>query len=316
MSRALWIDDPETSFRQWQHDEAVGADRRAFAEQSIIQHCSMFGRFHEYLQAHRATLASFGTDHIDGFFASLDRDCRPGTTTRLRYLKLIDRLSRHLVAQEVRSDNPAGSILISERWPEDEPIPVFLSRDDDARVQTGCASRHFESFKDLRNTAIVALFLSTGVAAAELQQLTVEDLDISTARLSVFVEKHGPRLARRVPVDSFAVDVLRMYHGARAEIQCSTAWLFVATAGGKPMKTGTLGACVRTALRAVGAAAADESPRLLRNTYGRRHLIEGKSNEQVSGLLGLSSHRTATRLRDTLEEPEFIPGATARWLET
>jgi hypothetical protein len=59
---------------------------------------------------------------------------------------------------------------------------------------------------------------------------------------------------------------------------------------------------VRAALRAVGAAAADESPRLLRNTYGRRQLLEGKTNEQVSNRLGLSSHRTATRLRETLTE--------------
>jgi site-specific recombinase XerD len=316
MSRELWIEDPETAFRQWQHAEAVGADRRSFAEQSIIQHCSMFGRLHHYLHAHRATLASFGTDHIDGFFTSLDRDCQPGTTTRVRYLKLIDRLFRHLVAQGVRSDNPAGSLLASERWPEDEPIPVYLSCDDDARVQAVCAPRQFESFKDLRNTAIVALFLGSGVAAAELQLLTVDDLDVSSARVSVFVEKHGPRLARRVPVDSFAVDALRVYHDAREEMQCPTAWLFVATAGGKPMKPGTLGACVRTALRVAGVAAADESPRLLRNTFGRRHLIGGKSNEQVSSLLGLSSHRTATRLRDTLEEPDFTPGAIDRWLET
>jgi hypothetical protein len=49
-------------------------------------------------------------------------------------------------------------------------------------------------------------------------------------------------------------------------------------------------------------AAADESPRLLRNTYGRRHLLEGKTKEQVSNLLGLSSHRTATRLRETITE--------------
>jgi hypothetical protein len=74
----------------------------------------------------------------------------------------------------------------------------------------------------------------------------------------------------------------------------------MATAGGKPMKPATLGQCVRSALRPAGAAAADESPRLLRNTYGRRHLLEGKTNEQVSSLMGLSSHRTATRLRETI----------------
>ncbi|CAB3810167.1 Tyrosine recombinase XerC [Paraburkholderia ultramafica] len=308
MDLDLWTSAPETAYLLWQSAEATGADRRAFAEQSIVQHCSMFARFHHYLMAHRTTVASFGADHIDGFFSALEHDCQPGTTTRLRYLKLIDRLSRHLVAHELRSDNPAGRMLAREHWPEDEPIPVYLPADEDARLQAVCAARHFESFKDLRNTAIVALFLGSGITAAELRELTSDDLDTGSARMSVFVKKHGPRIARRVPVDPFAVDVLWMYHGARTEMPCPTNWLFVATAGGKPMKADTLGSCVRTALRLAGAAADDESPRLLRNTYGRRHLSEGKTNEQVSALLGLSSHRTATRLRDTLEQADFGPG--------
>ena len=82
---------------------------------------------------------------------------------------------------------------------------------------------------------------------------------------------------------------------------CATDWLFVATAGGKPMKPDTLVKSVRTALKSAGLSAADKSPRLLRNTYGRRHLAAGKTNEQVSNLLGLSSHRTVTRLRFTLD---------------
>jgi hypothetical protein len=69
------------------------------------------------------------------------------------------------------------------------------------------------------------------------------------------------------------------------------------------VKPATLGQCVRAALRLVDATATDESPRLLRNTYGRRLLLEGKTNEQVSNLLGLSSHRTAARLRETIADP-------------
>jgi hypothetical protein len=67
MDLDLWIREPETAFREWQNAEAVGADRRAFAEQSITQHCSMFSRFNQYLVSRHATLATFGTDHIDGF---------------------------------------------------------------------------------------------------------------------------------------------------------------------------------------------------------------------------------------------------------
>jgi site-specific recombinase XerD len=127
----------------------------------------------------------------------------------------------------------------------------------------------------------------------------------------VFVKKRGPRIARRVPIDAFAVDLLRAYAKAREGQAVSDGLLFMATASGKSMKPGTLGQCVQAALRLVGATADDESPRLLRNTYGRRHLLEGKTNEQVSNLLGLSSRRTATRLRETILDPGDDDGRTA-----
>jgi site-specific recombinase XerD len=301
----LWLAAPEDAYAQWQREEATGADRRAFADQSIVQHRSMFSRFHDYLTAHRVTVANYGADHLDGFFTDLAQDCAPGTTTRLRYLKLIDRFTRHLVNVELRADNPAALMLVNESWPEDEPRPIYLSSEDDARLQAVCVSTEDAAFKELRNTAIVALFLASGVTAAELRQLRVDDLDMHGGRPSVLVERHGPRIARRVPIDAFAADVLRSYQDARRRIQCATQWLFIATAGGKPMQPDTLVKCVRASLRRAGLSAADESPRLLRNTFGRREIIEGKTNEQVSNLMGLSSHRTATRLRQTVDEKEI-----------
>jgi site-specific recombinase XerD len=306
MQTDLWLSDPENAYGQWQRAEATGADRRAFADQSIVQHCSMFSRFNNYLSARRQCVVTFGADHIDGFFEELAHDCEPGTTTRYRYLKLIDRLARHLVALELRKENPAAVLLARENWPEDEPTPIYLSGEDDKCLQAICRTTAFSSAKALRNTAIVALFLGCGVTAAELSSLRVADLDVEDNRPSVLVEKHGPRLARRVPIDTFAIDVLRAYHAARTGILGATDSLFVATAGGKPMKPDTLVKCVRMALKAAGLSAADESPRLLRNTYGRRHLAAGKTNEQVTNLLGLSSHRTATRLRLTLDSAACV----------
>lgn len=303
MQTDLWLSDPEAAYSQWQHAEATGADRRSFADQSIVQHCSMFSRFNDYLSVRRQNVATFGPDQIQGFFDELAHDCQPGTTTRLRYLKLIDRFTRHLIAMEIRKENPAAELLAREHWPEDEPTPIYLTEWDDNRLQAVCGTSDVRSLKELRNTAIVALFLGCGVTVAELILLRLDDFDAEETRPSVVVEKHGPRLARRVPVDSFAVDVLRRYHEARADMTCVTEWLFVATSGGKPMKPDTLLKCVRIALRKAGLSVADESPRLLRNTYGRRHLAAGKTNEEVSNLLGLSSHRTVTRLRQTLDRP-------------
>jgi hypothetical protein len=74
MTLALWTSDPETAYAQWQRTEAAGADRRAFAERSIVQHCAMFARFNRFLLARGQALTTFGSDHIDGFFEELARD--------------------------------------------------------------------------------------------------------------------------------------------------------------------------------------------------------------------------------------------------
>jgi site-specific recombinase XerD len=161
-------------------------------------------------------------------------------------------------------------------------------------------------FKSLRNTAIVATFLGAGITAAECRYLRLSDLDIYGIRPDVLVQKRGPRIARRVPLEPFALDVLREYYDARATLPCQSEWLFLATAAGKPMKDDTLGKCVRIAMLSVNMTAADMSPRLLRNTYARRHLQAGKTDEEVANLLGLSSHRTSARLRQTLE-PSVVP---------
>ena len=305
MIESDWLSEPDTAYENWQRTEAAGADRRPFAEQSIVQHQAMFARFLRYLKAHRKTVATYGLDDVEAFFVELAGDVTEGTTTQLRYLKLIDRLTRHLVAMEIRKDNPAATMLVGVSWPEDEPTPVFLSEMNDKRLQAACVVPPNATFKQLRGIAVVSVFLGTGITAAECRNLRTEDVDVDGIRPDVFVPKHGPRIARRVPLDDFALDVVREYGHTRASLGDGGGYFFIATATGKPMKDDTLGKCVRSALAALGISAGDMSPRLLRNTYGRRHICSGSTNDQVSNLLGLSSHRTATRLRQTIDVPSF-----------
>jgi len=75
-----------------------------------------------------------------------------------------------------------------------------------------------------------------------------------------------------------------------------------------------LGRIVRDELLAIDVRLPDMSPRTLRNTYARRLLIAGRSNEDVGRLLGLSSQRTAIRLRTTLahSRSDALTSKTAR----
>ncbi|MCA8143598.1 tyrosine-type recombinase/integrase [Burkholderia multivorans] len=294
----LWLSAPTEAYQQWQRTEAAGADRRAFSPRSIVQHEAMFERFMRHLAAAQLSLATFGPDHLESFFADLDRRCKPGTTTRLRYEKLLDRLGRHLVDIGVRKSNPAAAYALTQTWPDDEPVPVYLPEADDFRLQTSIRSIDGLDDRALRNRAIVALLLSTGVTAQEIRQAAAVDLDLSPARPHLLVPKRGPREARRVNVSEFAKPALARWLSRSATAH--SPLLFPSPRAGGPMTDEMLGRIVRDELLAVDIRVPDMSPRTLRNTFARRQLLAGRSNDDVMRMLGLTSQRTVIRIRTTI----------------
>ncbi|WP_175950781.1 tyrosine-type recombinase/integrase [Burkholderia sp. BCC0405] len=304
----LWLSAPTEAYQQWQRTEAAGADRRAFSPRSIVQHDAMFERFMRHLAAAQRSLATFGAEQLETFFADLDRRCKPGTTTRLRYQKLLDRLGRHLVDVGVRKTNPAAAYALAQTWPEDEPVPVYLLEADDRRLQDSVASLDGLDERAVRNRAIVALLLSTGITAQEIRQAATGDLDLSPARPHLLIPKRGPREARRINLEDFARPVLErwMSHTAAA----ASALLFPSPRAGGPMTDEMLGRIVRDELLAVDIRVPDMSPRTLRNTFARRLLLAGRSNDDVMAALGLTSQRTVIRIRATLQPAHQANGAT------
>ena len=294
----LWLSAPTEAYQQWQRTEAAGADRRAFSPRSIVQHEAMFERFMRHLAAAQRSLATFGPDHLDSFFADLDRRCTPGTTTRLRYQKLLDRLGRHLVDVGVRKTNPAAAYTLTQTWPEDEPVPVYLLEADDHRLQESVATLDGLDERAIRNRAIVALLLSTGITAQEIRQALTDNLDLSPARPHLLIPKRGPREARRVNVDEFAQPALARWRNWVTA--AGSPLLFPSPRAGGPMTDEMLGRIVRDELLAIDVRLPDMSPRTLRNTFARRLLLAGRSNDDVMQLLGLTSQRTVIRIRATL----------------
>ncbi|VWC41933.1 phage integrase family protein [Burkholderia lata] len=304
----LWLSAPTEAYQQWQRTEAAGADRRAFSPRSIVQHEAMFERFMRHLAAAQRSLATFGPDHLESFLADVDRRCKPGTTTRLRYQKLLDRLGRHLVDVGVRKTNPAAAYTLTQTWPEDEPVPVYLLEADDRRLQESVASLDGLDERAVRNRAVVALLLSTGITAQEIRQATTSDLDLSPARPHILIPKRGPREARRINLEDFARPVLERWRNHTAA--AASALLFPSPRAGGPMTDEMLGRIVRDELLALDIRVPDMSPRTLRNTFARRLLLAGRSNDDVMDALGLTSQRTVIRIRATLQPAPQANGAT------
>ncbi|REG45539.1 site-specific recombinase XerD [Paraburkholderia sp. BL6669N2] len=298
----LWAAEPHAAYAQWQTTEAAGADRRRFSQRSIVQHKAMFDRFLRHLGTRGVALATFGPEHLESFFGDVENRCAPGTTTRLRYVKLIDRLSRHLVDIGLRESNPAAPFALSAAWPEDEPEPLFLDPAADAALQAYAQPDAGDDARLCRNRAVVALLLGAGLTAAELRGACWRDIVIDGIRPQVRIPKRGARLERTVALPPFSTPPLAAWQ--RAHPASDGTLLFPAPrTGDKPINDVLLGAIVREALEAIGFAAVDMSPRVLRNTFARRQLLSGRTNEQTSALLGLASQRTVTRLRATITAP-------------
>jgi len=295
----LWTAEPHTAYLHWQTTEAAGADRRRFSQRSIVQHRAMFDRFLRHLVTRGVALATFGPEHLDSFFDDVDNRCASGTTTRLRYVKLIDRLCRHLVDVGLRHSNPVTTFALSAAWPEDEPEPLFLDTDADTALQGYVQPDAGDDGRLCRNRAVVALLLGAGLTAAELRGARGRDIVVE-GRPQVSVPKRGARLERTVALPAFSTPALAAWQ--RLHPSPDGALLFPAPrTDDKPINDVLLGVIVRDALDAIGFAAPDMSPRVLRNTFARRQLLSGRTNEQTTAMLGLASHRTVIRIRDTIK---------------
>ncbi|CAM2159398.1 Tyrosine recombinase XerC (plasmid) [Pararobbsia alpina] len=295
----LWRSNPSSAYARWQEREAEGADRRPFSSQSIVQHRSMFERFNRFLTDHGASLATFGSDHVDTFLA-------PGgffaedTTTRIRYAKLVDRLCRHLVEIGVRHDNPAFDLLRRLRWPDGEGVPAYLDELEDAKLQELIQPRLTDDERASRNRAMVALLLGSGVTATEFQRITLSDIHLESAHPYVSIAAHGSRPARTVQFEQFALSSIGKWLAIRVTYD-SPADLLFPSRRGNPFTVASLGNVVRDALEQIDVIADDMSPRLLRNTDCRRRLLAGQSADEVTYRLGLTSNRTVERMRATLD---------------
>jgi site-specific recombinase XerD len=303
---AHWKIDPITAYHDWQHRHAASeTNGRIFANRSVIQHCAMFERFERYLVDHRTSALTFDESHLEGFLEVIRRASTPGATTAHRYVKLIDRLCRHLVGIQLRKTNPAERKARNQLWPQVDPNLLYLDPDVDsllqAYVQDGVES---DDPRTMRNRAIVALLLGTGITASELRFALDVETSLDPIRPCVTVPKRGPRLERKVTIAEFAVPALDRWKTYVGAVQCDTL-LFPST-GNKPISDWTLTHIVKTTLDSIEFSARETGPRLLRNTYARRKLLEGRSDYDVSVLLGLKSLRTVNRIRQTMENNDTV----------
>jgi len=170
------------------------------------------GTIESYLTVGRAFcdyLAAAGRDSahtairretVESYLAEMNDRVAPATTAK--HYRSLQQLFRWLVSDGELDRSPMEN-MSAPAVPE-QPVPV-LDLDQLARLLKSCAGNTFENRRD---TAIIRLFLDTGMRAGELAGLKLEDVDREQS--VAFVMGKGGR-GRACPFGSKTADALRRY---------------------------------------------------------------------------------------------------------
>lgn len=293
----LWLNNPERAYADWQEREAEGVDGQHFSARSRAQHQAMFEKFLRYLRETGRDLANYGDEHVAAFCESVGAR---SAATRMRYLKLLDRVGRQLVRADVRVSNPASEQLRTGHWP-DEDQPLFLPEDKDALLQAYTQPAPDDGLREVRGRAVVALYLATGVTLSEGIATELDNLQLDATLPYLHIKAKAARGARTVPITPFAIPALRTWLTRRAAEGTQGQALLTLHTDGSRINEASVGRIVKSALTTIDFVASDMSPRVLRNTVCRRLLLDGVDYVEVNRILGLSSVRTVDRIAATIE---------------
>jgi site-specific recombinase XerD len=215
-------------------------------------------------------------EHVTAFIAHL-LELHSHSTAANRF-RALQRLFGWLVDEEELAVSPMAKMR-----PPKVPVrpPTVLTVGNMQRLLKACQGR---TFAQRRDTAMIRCLIDTGMRAAELVSLNVDDVDLD--RNVAYVVGKGRR-ERSVPLGAKAVSAIDRYKRLRAghrESALPNMWLGLR---GPFTTTG-----LRQMLAARGAAAGLDRriwPHLLRHSFAHMWLSEGGGETDLMRIAGWSS---------------------------
>lgn len=227
-------------------------------------------------------LTELRREHIEAFLVDLGRRGQRPATLANRYRSLQQFYKWLLEEGEIKVSPMAH--MRPPHVPE-EPPEVLRPENLSALLAT-CAGTGFE---DRRDTAILRLFLDSGIRLAEMAGLSVTDIDFDH-NIAVVMGK-GSR-PRAVPFGKRTAKAIDRYLRARAHhAHAADEWLWLGKQG-RLTSTG-IGQLVRRRGREAGLA--NLHPHLFRHTYAHSMLADGMQEGDLMRLAGWRSRQMVGR---------------------
>lgn len=234
----------------------------------------------------KKTIHDITKDELKAFLNKLGSD---GYTPKSisRKINSIKTFYRFLKSNGHVTEDPAGDI--SHPKYEVKP-PRILSKVEYRALRDACRD-------DARISAIVELFLQTGIRIGELANIKLDDIKDS----ELFIAAQESHTERTVPLNKAAKGAIDAYVKVRPKTQNQT--LFV-TKTGRPLLIRNIRTAIDRYFKLAGIDAAKVND--LRHTFIAHHLMAGTPLTVISKLVG---HK---RLSTTEKYLEFVKGRSEK----
>ena len=227
---------------------------------------------------------------IRGFLAHLTRK-KLNKRSIARSLSAVRSFYKYLHRSEQVDANPARGVNSPK---QDKYLPGYLDR---AQIELLFQSAELKAregkFSDVRNSAILELFYSTGMRLSELRGINRMDLDLLSQQVKV---RGKGRKERIIPIGDHAQLALRNYESKRDELlrgmgQTADRTAFFLSNRGKRISTRAIQNAVKGFLEKFDESAG-LSTHSLRHTFATHLLDAGADLRAVQELLGHASIST------------------------
>lgn len=250
---------------------------------TITTYCEAARKFGEFLfdKGMPTDVANIRREHVEAYIADVLAKWKPATAHN-RYRSL------HSFFNWLADEGEITASPMARMKPPHIPeeSPDVLSEDDLRKLLKACAGKEFEQVRD---TAIILLFVDTGMRRAELAALKVENLDIEQ---NVAVVLGKGRRPRTCPFGKKTAVALDRYLRARGKHRRNErAELWISRLG--PMTDNGIYQVIRD--RALAAGLGPIHPHQLRHTYAHQWLASGGNEGDLMRLAGWRSRTMLDR---------------------
>jgi len=176
-------------------------------------------------------------------------------------------------------ENPVAKI---ERPKLPKTLPRFITKEQSYSILYHAEYYPWRyRFERVRNVAIMAMFLMTGLRLNELINVQVQDVDLNAQE--ILVRKGKGRKERIVPIYPKLERVLRTYAEERQKLSKPTPWFFHSAKSDKRMT----GKTVQKVCQKISKQAKVKfTPHMLRHTFGHLSTNAGLGVYQIKEIMG------------------------------